>query len=61
MMAGKVFGDAYIYYDNLTPTEKYWVVGASVGSTDANLGVASKAATPDKVRPFVVVHSMPHV
>jgi hypothetical protein len=42
-------GDAYLYYEFLTPTEQYWVVGEKIGSREANLGVPDKAATPDKV------------
>ena len=45
------FGVAYMYYDNLTPTEQYWIVGTSVGSPDANFGAAdSSARSPDLVR-----------
>ena len=43
------FGTAYLYYENLTPSQRYWVVGSAVGTPDANLGVPSKAETPDKV------------
>jgi hypothetical protein len=43
------YGVAYLYYENLTPSEEYWVVGAKIGSVDANLGVADEALSADKV------------
>ena len=43
------FGLAYLYYENLTPSEEYWVVGPTIGSRDANLGVSDKAMSADKI------------
>ena len=44
------WGVAFLYFENLTPTEQYWVIGPTLGSADANLGAASLAASPDQVR-----------
>jgi hypothetical protein len=45
-----LYGAAYLYYEQLAASEEYWVVGPALGSTDANLGVASTAEEPDQIR-----------
>jgi hypothetical protein len=45
-----VYGTAFLYYEQITPTEQYWVVGDKIGSKDVQLGVVDPAPTADQVQ-----------